>query len=49
INTHGGQLSYGQQPQHAGGLSQVLEAVLQLQGRAGGRQARRATTCFVNG
>lgn len=49
INTHGGQLSYGQQAGNGGGFTQCMEAVLQLQGRGGGRQVHDPTTCFVNG
>ena len=40
LNTHGGQLSFGQ-PGLAGGMSHVTEAVRQLQGRAGERQVKR--------
>ncbi len=42
-NTHGGQLGYGQAGM-AGGMSQVVEAVRQIQGRAGDRQLAAATT-----
>ena len=48
MNTHGGQLSFGQAG-IAGGMSHVTEAVLQLQGRAGDRQLRKCDTAFVNG
>ena len=48
LNTHGGQLSFGQ-PGLAGGMSHVTEAVRQLQGRAGARQVKRAELAFVNG
>jgi acetyl-CoA C-acetyltransferase len=48
LNTHGGQLSFGQ-PGLAGGMSHVTEAVRQLQGRAGERQAKGAQVAFVNG
>ena len=48
MNTHGGQLSFGQAG-IAGGMSHVTEAVLQLTGRAGERQLRRCDTAFVNG
>ncbi len=49
VNTHGGQLSYGQQAGNTGGFSQVMEAALQLQGRAGARQVERNRVGFVNG
>jgi acetyl-CoA acetyltransferase len=48
LNTHGGQLSFGQ-PGLAGGMSHVTEAVRQLQGRAGERQVRNREFAFVNG
>lgn len=48
LNTHGGQLSFGQ-PGIAGGMSHVTEAVRQLQGRAGERQVRGCEIAFVNG
>lgn len=48
MNTHGGQLSFGQAG-IAGGMSHVTEAVLQLQGRAGERQLKKCDTAFVNG
>ncbi len=47
LNTHGGQLSFGQ-PGLAGGMSHVTEAVRQLQGRAGERQVK-CELAFVNG
>lgn len=47
LNTHGGQLSFGQ-PGLAGGMSHVTEAVRQLQGRAGDRQVK-CELAFVNG
>ena len=43
VNTHGGQLGYGQAGL-AGGMSQVVEAVSQIQGRAGDRQLRGTTS-----
>jgi acetyl-CoA acetyltransferase len=48
LNTHGGQLSFGQAGM-AGGMSQVVEAVRQLQGRCGARQTRRCDLAFVSG
>jgi len=48
VNTHGGQLGMGQAGM-AGGLSHVTEAVLQLQGRAGERQLRKADLAYANG
>lgn len=48
VNTHGGQLSFGQAG-IAGGMSHVTEAVRQLQGRAGDRQIPNLDLAFVNG
>ena len=48
LNTHGGQLSFGQAGL-AGGMSHVTEAARQLQGRAGQRQVRDCQLAFVNG
>lgn len=48
LNTHGGQLSYGQAGA-GGGMSQVTEAVRQLRHEAGGRQLRRCDTVYVSG
>ena len=48
VNTHGGQLSYGQAG-IAGGTSHLTEAVLQVQGRADGRQVKDLEFAFVNG
>jgi acetyl-CoA C-acetyltransferase len=48
MNTHGGQLSFGQSGL-AGGMSHVTEAYLQLSGRAEGRQLRKCDAAFVNG
>ena len=48
MNTHGGQLSFGQSG-FAGGMSHVTEAYLQLAGRADERQLRKCDTAFVNG
>ena len=48
LNTHGGQLSFGQ-PGLAGGMSHVTEAARQIQGRAGERQVKDLEMVFVNG
>ena len=48
VNTHGGQLSFGQ-PGLAGGMSHVTEAVRQLRGEAGERQLSNCDLAFVNG
>ena len=48
LNTHGGQLSFGQ-PGLAGGMSHVTEAVRQVQQRGGDRQVRGLELAFVNG
>jgi acetyl-CoA acetyltransferase len=48
LNTHGGQLSYGQSG-IAGGMSHVTEAVRQLQGRAAGRTVPGLELAFVHG
>jgi acetyl-CoA acetyltransferase len=40
LNTHGGQMSFGQ-PNYAGGFSHVLEGVRQIRGEAGAHQARK--------
>jgi acetyl-CoA C-acetyltransferase len=48
LNTNGGQLSFGQ-ADVAGGMGQIVEAVLQLQGRAGRRQVADPGFAFVNG
>jgi acetyl-CoA acetyltransferase len=47
-NTHGGQLGMGQTGL-SGGTSHVIEAVRQLQGRAGERQLARHDTAYVTG
>jgi acetyl-CoA acetyltransferase len=48
LNTHGGQLSFGQAGM-AGGMSQVVEAVQQIQGRCGERQLARHDLAYVSG
>ena len=48
MNTHGGQLSFGQSGT-AGGMSQVIEAMTQIQGRAGARQLKRHDLAYVSG
>lgn len=48
MNTHGGQLSFGQTGS-AGGMTQVIEAIHQIQGRAGARQLNRHDLAYVSG
>ncbi|MEQ8803499.1 thiolase family protein [Haliea sp.] len=48
LNTHGGQLSFGQAGT-AGGMSQLIEAVTQIRGQAGDRQLPVHDTAFVSG
>ena len=48
MNTHGGQLSFGQAGS-AGGMSQVIEAFHQIAGRAGDRQRARCDNVYVSG
>lgn len=48
INTHGGQLGFGQ-PDLAGGMTHVVEAVRQLRGEAPGRQIASCQTALVTG
>ncbi len=48
LNTHGGQLGYGQ-PDLAGGMTHVTEAVRQLRGTAQGRQIRNPRFALVTG
>lgn len=48
INTHGGQLGFGQ-PDLAGGMTHVVEAVRQLRGIAEGRQIDECHTALVTG
>lgn len=47
-NTHGGQLGFGQ-PGAAGGMTQVVEAARQIQGRAGDRQLACHDLAYVTG
>lgn len=48
MNTHGGQLGFGQ-PDLAGGMTHVVEAVRQLRGSAHGRQIKDARLSLVTG
>ncbi|KIX16280.1 acetyl-CoA acetyltransferase [Paracoccus sp. 228] len=48
LNTHGGQLGYGQ-PDLAGGMTHVTEAVRQLRGTAKGRQIANPEFALVTG
>jgi len=48
LNTHGGQLGFGQ-PDLAGGMTHVVEAVRQLRGEATGREIQNATPALVTG
>jgi acetyl-CoA acetyltransferase len=48
LNTHGGQLSFGQAGM-AGGMSHVTEAVRQIQGRAGDRQIADLELAYAHG
>jgi acetyl-CoA acetyltransferase len=48
LNTHGGQLGFGQAGM-AGGFSQVTEAVRQVRGVADGRQVRSCDTVYCSG
>ena len=48
LNTNGGQLGAGQ-PGLAAGLTHVVEAVRQIQGRAGDRQLPKCDLTYVNG
>lgn len=48
VNTHGGQLGFGQAGA-AGGTSQIIEAVQQIQGRCGARQLQRHDLAYVSG
>lgn len=48
LNTHGGQLGFGQ-ADLAGGMSHVIEAVLQLRNEADGRQIKNAQHALITG
>lgn len=48
-NTNGGQLSFGQMGNNAGGMTHLTEAVRQLMGRGEERQVSGAKTALVNG
>lgn len=48
MNTHGGQLSFGQ-PGMAGGMSHVTEAIRQIQGRCGERQISGLELAYAHG
>ncbi|UOQ48915.1 thiolase family protein [Gracilibacillus caseinilyticus] len=48
LNTHGGQLGFGQ-ADLAGGMSHVIEAVVQLRGEGGDRQIPNAKHALVTG
>ncbi len=48
LNTHGGQIGFGQ-PDLAGGMTHVIEAVRQLRGSASGRQIPNADLALVTG
>jgi acetyl-CoA acetyltransferase len=48
LNSHGGQLSFGQ-PGMAGGMSHVTEAARQVMGTASGRQISACDVAYVNG
>jgi acetyl-CoA acetyltransferase len=48
INTHGGQLGFGQ-PDLAGGMTHVVEAVRQIRGQTPGRQIANCDTALVTG
>jgi len=48
LNTHGGQLGFGQ-PDLAGGMTHIVEAVRQLRGEAGDRQISNISRALVTG
>ena len=49
VNTHGGQLGAGQAAGMAGGMSQPVEGVRQIMGRADGRQVKDCNTALITG
>ena len=49
VNTHGGQLGAGQATGMAGGMSQPVEGVRQIMGRAQGRQVQHCDTALITG
>jgi acetyl-CoA C-acetyltransferase len=49
VNTHGGQLGAGQAAGMAGGMSQPVEGVRQIMGRADGRQVANCNTALITG
>ena len=48
LNIHGGLLSHGY-PGRAAGISNLVEAVVQLRGQAGDRQLKRVETTLTHG
>ena len=48
VNSHGGQLGMGQAG-GAGGMTQVIEGVQQIMGRADARQMNKCDTVYVSG
>ena len=48
VNTHGGQLGFGQ-PDLAGGMTHVVEAVRQIRGTAHNRQIKNCQSALVTG
>jgi acetyl-CoA acetyltransferase len=48
VNTHGGLLSHGH-PARAGGMGNLIEAVVQLRGEAGARQRENVEVAMVHG
>jgi acetyl-CoA acetyltransferase len=48
LNTHGGQIGFGQ-PDLAGGMTHIVEAVRQLRGTAKGRQIKNPQLALVTG
>ena len=49
VNTHGGQLGAGQAAGMAGGMSQPVEGVRQIMGRADGRQVANCNAALITG